>query len=348
MPYARVVSPPPYSAVSNGRCNMGTYNGAIQNVNLRETHRPLGFAAPAIIKNSRLKEWQAFQFVNDDWFMCAAVYNTKTLGTAIIMAYNRAEARMYRYEHKAPFWKLKVANGLFGTRSYYRHKNLSIEIENDLEGQRFALRFSAQNLSGLPALAGELVTKAVTEPIVIVQPFAKNRPLYSYKTLMRAVGSISFNGQTTQVAENKGCVIIDDHKGFYPTLMHYDWVTALGYSPEGVLQGFNLTDNQIQEPDKYNENCLWHKGTMHPLPPVKISRPQGVDNTWLISDQYGTVDLRFTPLADVPVKVKILGLSLVDYHGPTGELTGHIVGADGARVSFDHFIGMGEQKAVRM
>jgi hypothetical protein len=348
MSYSRIVSPPPYSAVSNGRCNMGTYSGAIQNVNLRDAYRPLGFAAPRFIQNFRLKEWQAFQFVNDDWFMCVAVYNTKTVGTAIIMAFNRAQGQMYRYEHKAPFWKLKVANGLFGTRSYYRHKNLSIEIQNNLQGQIFELSFSTQNISGLPPLAGKLVAQAVTEPIVIVQPFAKNRPLYSHKALMRATGTISFKGQTTQVEEHQGCVIIDDHKGFYPTLMNYDWVTALGYSPEGILQGFNLTDNQIRDPNKYNENCLWHNGKMHPLPPVKISRPQGVNNTWLINDHYGLVDLRFTPLADVPVKIKIAGLSLVDYHGPTGLLTGYIIGVDGEQVLFDDFIGMGEQKAVRM
>jgi hypothetical protein len=35
-------------------------------------------------------------------------------------------------------------------------------------------------------------------------------------------------------------MIIDDHKGYYPCVMKYDWITALGYAGNGRLVGFNL------------------------------------------------------------------------------------------------------------
>jgi len=348
MTYSRPVTSAPIDAVSNGTCNMGTFNSAIQNVNLLDTQNPLGISVPKKLNNLRLKEWQAIQYSDENWFMCLAVYNTKTLGTAIIMAFNKQEQKMYRYEHKVPFWKLNVPSGLHNSHCYYHHKNLSIDIRNDLANDKIHLSFQAKNFKGCPNLAGDVLAHAVTEPIVIVQPFDHNRPLYSHKALMTVEGTISVNDHSCPITPSQGCMIIDDHKGFYPLKMKYDWVTALGYSPAGELQGFNLTDNQIQNPNKYNENCLWLNGKMHPLPPVSIDRPNGVEQTWIIKDRHNQVDLTFTPLADVPLKIKIGVVSLVDYHGPTGKLSGYIRDQTGEKVLFDEFIGMGEQKAIRM
>jgi len=347
MHYSRHVSSAPQSVVSDGQCNMGTYNSAIPDINLLDTLNPLGKVLPRKLNDLRLKEWQAFQYSDDNWFMCLAVYNTKTLGTAIIMAFNKQEQRMYRYEHKAPFWKLKVPSGLTHSHCYYHHKNLSLDFHNDLTHNKISIRFSAKNFKGCPDLSGNLIAHAVTEPIVIVQPFGHNRPLYSHKALMPTEGSITVNRCETFVEPSKACTIVDDHKGFYPLEMKYDWVTALGFSRNGLLQGFNLTDNQIQNPEKYNENCLWLDGKMHPLPPVRIVRPNGVHKPWFIKDKYGQVDIQFTPLADVPVKINV-GVSLIDYHGPTGQFSGYILDHDNKAISFDHFIGMGEQKSIRM
>ena len=154
---------------------------------------------------------------------------------------------------------------------------------------------------------------------------------------MPSEGRIVYNNKSSTFSNTESCIILDDHKGFYPFTMHYDWVTALGFSPTGELQGFNLTDNQIQNPNTYNENCLWLNGTMHSLPPITIARPHGVDQTWIIKDHHNQVDLTFTPLADVPVKISF-GISLVDYHGPTGKFTGHIIdkGSNPVPVSSTH------------
>ena len=75
--------------------------------------------------------------------------------------------------------------------------------------------------------------------------------------------------------------------------MQYDWVTALGNSEQGGLLGFNLTDNQIQDSERFNENCLWQNAKMIPLPPIKVTRPKGVQQPWQIQDRYGSVDLMF-------------------------------------------------------
>ena len=67
-----------------------------------------------------------------------------------------------------------------------------------------------------------------------------------------------------------------------------------GFTAKG-LTGFNLTDNQVPDRERYNENCLWLGRELHLLPPVTFSRPKGVHDRWCVRDEYGMVDITFTP-----------------------------------------------------
>ena len=345
--YRREVLPAPREAVTNGHCNMGTFNGFIEHVNLLDAKKPLGFKASRVFNYLRLKEWEALEIANDEWFILLAVYNTKAIGIALVMAYNKGEGKMYRYERKVPFWQLKVPSGLGDSHCYYHSRNFNIDICNKLKDGQIVVDFNMQNFQGLPDCLASFVGYHETEPIVIVQPFAENRPLYSHKALMPAEGSLTIGDTTSVFNKNSGCMIIDDHKGYYPYVMKYDWVTALGHDDKGRLEGFNLTDNQVQDHEKYNENCLWLDGKMYPLPPIKIMRPSGVEQIWEVRDDYGRVRLYFTPLEDMPVYLNLV-LMETRYHGPIGRFKGYIVDPDGNEICFDGFIGMGEKKYIRM
>jgi len=150
----------------------------------------------------------------------------------------------------------------------------------------------------------------------------------------------------SDLVENLRFAIIDDHKGFYPYALKYDWVTAAGYDEKGRLAGFNLTDNQAIDPEQYNENCMWVDGGLDLLPPVKFERPQGVEGEWLIRDRYGMVDLSFKPVSMGRIDLNMLVLK-VDYYGPFGYVSGTIKDSSGNARDFDRYFGMGEQKYVR-
>lgn len=344
--YYREILDAPARIAQGGRCVMGTFNQPIETINLLDLDRPLGRRLPRFANYMRLKEWQAFQISSEDWFICIAVYNSKALGIAIIMAFNKAEGKMYRYERKVPFWKLKVPSGLSDSLCYYKSRLLSIEIHNHLKAGRFEISFKAKGFKELPDCRARFTAYHSTEPIVIVQPFDDNRPLYSHKALMPAAGTFFLGDKTYEFPKGQSAIILDDHKGFYPYEMKYDWVTAMGYTGN-VLTGFNLTDNQILNHEKYNENCLWLDGKMVPLPPIKVNRPGGVENTWEIKDRRGRVDLRFTPIQDVPVYINLV-FAATQYHGPTGRFEGYILDHEDNEISFDGFTGMGEQKIIRM
>ncbi len=345
--YSREVSAAPAEIATNGRCNMGTFNQAIKNVNMLDVEKPLGTEVPQGLKFMRLKEWQAFQISNDEWFICLAVYNTKSIGLATVMAFDRNQQKMYRYERKVPFNLLKVPSGLADSRCYYHGADFRIDIHNNLDDGKFRVSFQADNFAGLPDLRASFTGYHETEPIVIVQPFDDNRPLYSHKALMPCEGMLELSdGRKSFFERGTGSMIIDDHKGYYPYTMAYDWVTGLGYDHKGRLAGFNTTDNQIQNHMKYNENCLWLDGQMYPLPPISIRRNTGVEGIWEVSDDFGRVRIFFKPLYDCKVKINA-GIIKTDYHGPTGVLEGWIKTPDGEKVCFDGFAGMGEKKFIK-
>ena len=345
--YIREILPPPEKLVTNGICNMGTFNGPIACTNPLDAERPLGFKAPRPLNYLRLKEWIALQITNDEWFICLAVYNSKSLGIAIVMAYNKIENRMYRYEKKVPFWQLQVPSGLMDAHCCYHSTNFSIDIHPKLAKGIIDAEIKIQGFEKLPDLYATFTGFHTTEPIVIVQPFGKNRPLYSHKALMPLAGYLTWNGKNSVFHREESAMILDDHKGYYPYEMEYDWVTAMGYDAEERLIGFNLTHNQIQNPSRFNENCLWLDGRMHPLPAVTVKRPKGVEKPWLIKDTHGMVNLKFTPLKDVAVLLNF-GVAATRYHGPTGSFEGTISLPETKPVSFDGFIGMGEKKYIRM
>ncbi len=347
--YNRPILPAPVAVVSKGKFNFGCYNAPIGEVNLLDAHKPYRLPLPLFAKNLQLREWQAFQLTNGRYFIMAAIYNAKKMALAQFIVYDKQEKKKYRYEKTVPPFSLHIAKGLYNSHSYYRSSNFTVVAHNNLKEERIELSAHITNFANLPPLEANFTafhTAALVEPMVTVMPFAHNRGMYSHKCLMPAQGNLVLNGETIVFEKSNSAMIIDDHKGYYPYPTRYDWVTALGYTANGSLLGFNFTHNQVLNPQTYNENCLWYNGKMHPLPPITMHRPNGVKGKWLINDNYGWVNLTFTPVAHTSVNINLLLLAS-RYEGPHGYFSGSIVLPTGERMGIDELFGMGEQFYLR-
>ncbi|HNV48545.1 MAG TPA: DUF2804 domain-containing protein [Spirochaetota bacterium] len=347
-PYRREVLPPPESLVTNGRFNLGTFNGPIANVNPLDARRPLGVPLPRALAGFRLKEWEALQLGNEQCFMLVVLYDLKLASLVQFIYYDRREGNKHLYETIVPSWRVRVPSSLRDTVARYRSRRFSIEIHNDLARGLVTVSVSASSFKRLPDVRGrfECLHAINIEPIVVCQPFAENRAMYSHKCLMPMRGALTLGGREIAFDPASSFAILDDHKGFYPYALRYDWVTGAGFDSRKRLVGFNLTDNQVRDPERYNENCLWISGRMHPLPPIRITRPDGDMGRWSVRDAFGMVDIGFTPVVDGVIDMN-LGAVKIDYHGPFGEYDGCIVDANGKKVSVETFFGMGERKYLR-
>lgn len=347
--YKRPITPAPESIVTKGRFNFGTFIEPVKKINLLDASMPFLNPLFNLFKFFRLKEWQAFQMGNDKYFIMAAVYSAKVMSIVQFIVYDIKANKKYKYEKRMPWWKVRIAKGLYGTSSFHHSRNFKIKVSNDLDNGQIRLEVEIKKNGKLPPLRGTLIGfhhDEEVQPQVVSLPLGRNRGMYSHKVLMPLKGVVKFDEAVLNFGPDNSHMLLDDHKGFYPYIMKYDWVTGATHL-DGHLFGFNLTDNQVKDQLTYNENCIWWKGKVHPLPPVKMERPDGIDEKWLIKDEYDMVNLEFKPVVNTRVKLNVLFLSS-DYHGPYGHFSGYLRNSAGEKIEIKRIFGMGEKFYLRV
>lgn len=346
--YTREVLRNPGELVTDGKFNFGTYRECFERVNPLDVEMPFGRKTNRLYNNKRLKEWQAFQIGNEEYFVLLCIYDAKFLATAHFAIYNRKNGKRCLYEKLVSSRRISIPNSLDDTIGSYVGDNLKITIHNMIKENRIIVDAEAHGIKDKPDSCLHMEGHAdVNEGMCVCLPFGENRAMYSYKNLMKSVGVLKMGEASSAFTLENSFMIMDDHKGFYPYRMMYDWATGVGRNLNGRLEGFNLTRNQVIDQDKFNENCLWINGKMQVLPPVTFERKSGVMGEWNIKDNFGRVDVTFTPQCSCPMNIRG-GIIDVKYNGPYGSFRGHIVDDQGNKVIVDDFFGMGEKKYVRM
>ncbi|EGD54529.1 DUF2804 family protein [Gordonia neofelifaecis] len=343
-----VATAPPQSLVSSGKYNFGTYDQAIPDINPLDA-AGTGPLAPLRrqVRNSGLKEWEAFQLGDDDRFVLGAVYNAKSVGLLQVLVVDKNAATIARWETKLPSAMLHVARGLDDTVSEGEFAGLKVEIGNNLPDGVLTVDAVHRGTALKPELGLHITGDCApgrAGHLVIVHPFSENKALYSHKAMMPASGSLLIGGEHVGLADDRGYLILDDHHGDYPRPMKYDWVTGIRRNQTGVVEGFNLTHNQTRNPGVYNENALWIGDQVHRLPPVTVTRPDGPWGKWFIRDAAGIVDVTFTPTVRSTMHVGPRKM-LAEYYAPYGWYEG-MINAQHATLNVDGMFGVGEQKRI--
>lgn len=331
----------------NGHFDFGTYRQTIPNLNMNEAYRPLGYAAPKWFNNYRLKEWEAFQAGNDEVFILGAVYSVKIGALLYLIVYDKSNDKIYEYNKVIKPSKVVIGNGLLDSITVGKSKKDYIQYNNNLNKGTIEVESIMKESNSLPNIELKIKGYHVTEPIVICQPFGENRGLYSHKNFMPMEGYILVGNKKIVFIKNLSHMIIDDHKGYYPYNMKYDWVTGWGVDELNNEFAFNLTHNQIVNPEKYNENCIWYKGKMSVLPPIEVVRENNGKEIWKIKDKYDTVNLIFYIDKKCEIKFNYL-VAASDYEAPFGNYEGYLRASNNSKVTINTCFGMGEKKRIRI
>ncbi|MCX6001413.1 MAG: DUF2804 family protein, partial [Chloroflexi bacterium] len=236
----RAIRPAPESLVNRGKFEFGTFSSQFKQVNPLDADRPLGAWLPRPLLAGRLKEWQAFQFGNSRWFMLAVLYNAKISALAQFVIYDKERSKKYLFEKVLPSWQIKIPGSIWDSSQSWQDKDCRIEIISALTKGRFYINIKISDYKDLPDIEAHFEAfhdEGLVEPIVVSIPFGHNRGVYSHKCLMPMQGSLGLGADRIEFLRSESFAIIDDHKGFYPYVMQYDWVTAAGYDEKGRLVG---------------------------------------------------------------------------------------------------------------
>jgi hypothetical protein len=343
----REILEPPAALVHEGRIRFGTYSGAIADLNLIDA-QPYALPLPRALRAARLKEWQAFQFGNQRWFLVVALFDAKLLALAQLKLYDRERRQKFVFERKLPSWALRAPRSLLDSQMSWSGGGASLAFTNRWSQGRIDIDIDLPASADMPALKGSVTASCEgSEPEVVCIPFADNRGMYSHKGCLAVEGELRLGEQTLAFSPADSFLLMDDHKGYYPYVMRWDWVTGGGFDEQGRRIGFNLTRNDSIDPARYNENCLWIDGRLHLLPPVQfVRRPELEPEIWEIRDEAGEVEVDFVIELDGHVRVNALVVES-RYRGPFGRVRGRVRGPGGDSVSLDDLFGMGEDFYLR-
>lgn len=338
--------PTPQYMVENGKSCFGTFDKPFSVMNFLDCDKPIGKYAPSIMSKFRLTVWEAFEINLDEGTLVSAVYNLGFAGFSIFVFFDKSTKTTYSWLNPSTGPSAKVAPNLINSKTELHTSKSHLVLDNQFQdGKCHGIGKSSNKKFG--EIEFDLKITSLAPPSVVVMPLGDNKPLYSQKEFFSVDGYLKINNKTYH-ANKRSTAIVDDHKGFYPFDMHYDWLTTMGVTTidgEEKYLGFNLTRNQTTSQDDYNENLLWLEGYSCPLPPVHFTHTDV--NKWSVRDEYDMVNLEFTIENDFKMQLH-LGLIDLDYKLPFGKISGYVKDIDGKKYILDGMTGIGEDRSQRL
>lgn len=328
----------------HGRVKFGLFDRPLESTSLAEA-KAYG-SLPRALNRIRLKEWQAFQISHPRYFLNLALFDAGIVGLVQVKVFDRQTGKKHLFEKKLPPSRLSPPQTLLDSTYAWEQGDARVAFRNHLREDRIFIELNLPTSTSCPPIRARFqADTSGRTPMVVSIPFADNRGMYSHKCLVPLEGTLSVSGEETDFGQ-QGCMLIDDHKGFYPYVMRWDWVTS-GSHRDGSLVGFNLTRNASIDQELYNENGFWKDGRLYQLPPVGFRRTtQDGQEVWHVSDGKGLVDLRFFVEVDGRVDLN-LGIVESRYRGPFGSFEGKLRSLSGEELVCDGMFGMGEDFYLR-
>lgn len=333
---------PPDKLVINGKCIFGTFNGPLKKINLLDCAKPCGNWLPEFMKSFRLKEWFAYLINFDEGFVLSAVYNTGLMMFNVVSFFDKTSRQSQSNMIFTTKKKNVLARSLIDSQIFLNAGGFRQEIINQFEDGKCKIKAICPDSKKHFKYQADLSLESISTPSVVVMPLGPNKPLYIHKELFQAHGTITIGERTFTLNENATC-IIDDHKGYYPYHMTYDWISGIKTNETGTI-AFNIVDNQVVHPDDYNENFVWIDEEPHPLPPIKVIKKS--ETLWLAHDRHGAVDIRFE-IQDDFVKRINLPFFRANYRAPFGVINGTLKDLKGQKHSLEGAFGIGEDLDYR-
>ena len=336
---------PPVQLVDDGRQHLGRFHGPPPRANLIDAKL---HHWPRALRSLRLKEWQAIQMVTPRLFVNLALFDARLMALRQVKIYDRERKVKHLHERKLRPGALAIADQLLDSVNRHADKRGHLEFRNRFGAGAIDVDLRLAATAKAPAVAGRFTIHVDRgAPQIVSLPFAGNVGMYSAKGMFPVSGELELDGERHALTPTDTLVLLDDHKGYYPHVMTWDWVTSAAFV-DGVACGLNLTRNQCREPEQYNENCAWRGDRLGRLPAVAFTRERErqAGERWRIRDRDGRVDLEFEPTVPGDVKVNAV-IVKSKYRGPFGTLRGRLEPEGLDPITVDGWFGMGEQFWLR-
>jgi len=348
--YTREIQEPISSPIENGIPLSGTWNKAFSHVNLLEIHKPYSMPLPRWLKDFRIKEWECFSVQNESIFLEVLLGNVKLFQMAHVFLYNKETEESYTFKKILPGNNWRMPKSLNHASVECRTSHALLRIHTWLKVNMILLDIDISATKRQPAFTAHIAYHMEDHeftPMAVSLNFTGSRNMYSYKSPAIVRGDIVLGGNHIKLNPVNCTGVFRDYKGFFPYQMKSVYCGSMGFDGEGRRFGFHIAENQARETRKNNENVLWVNKGFTPLPPVRITMPNGPESDWVIQDLDGMVDLVFTPKVINRYGINLL-VTRGDFFIPMGYYNGMLVSANEEQIQVRNQWGLGEKIYVRV
>ncbi|MCL2761948.1 MAG: DUF2804 domain-containing protein [Treponema sp.] len=348
--YTREIQAPRGSPIENRIPLAGTWNKAFSRVNLLDIRRPYPWPLPRWLRDYRIKEWESLSVQDDRFFLEALLGNFKLFQVAHVFLYNKETGQNHVFRKLVLGNSWRMPRNLNHASVECRSSHFFLRIHTWLTADAIKLDIDIAATKRQPAFTAHLafcMSDHSITPLVVSLLFTGQRNMYAYKTLTAVRGDMVLGGQHLSLDSARCMGIFRDYKGFFPYRMKGTFCGSMGFDGEGKRHGFHIVENQAKETRKNNENALWVNGHCTPLPPVRITMPNGLESDWVIQDLDGMVDLVFTPKEINRFRANFL-ITRGDFFVLIGYYSGMLVSSVGEQVQVRNQWGMGEKLYLRV
>ena len=329
----------------------GVFEDPFLEINLLDTDVEIkGRGVPRFVRDMRLKEWQHFGIVHDEYYFGMVIFDAKYMSTSFFYTYNRKTGDFFEHEKLSVLAPIRVARELWHGQCHFHHLGYLMEFDNRLDNGLHRLRVEIKEKRNRPSVLADvrfIEDLDKFEPLVVVSPVSDNRPLYTHKAACPVEGTITIGGNEIELDPAKHVGLMDVQKTFYPYDTFWKWATFGGYDEKGRLLAVNACQNFITDDEKYNENCTWVDGKITPVSAARFEFDEDdLMKPWTIQTTAGEIDLTFKPQGERVGKTN-LGVLLTDFHQPFGEFEGKMIGPDGEFLDVEGMFGVCEHHLAR-
>ena len=348
--YTREIQPPRETLIENGMPVSGTWDKAFAHVNLWDIRHPYSWPLPRWLKDYRIKEWEKFNIQDEQFFLEALFGNFKLFQFAQVLLYNKDTGKKYVY--KKLLWgnKWRMPRNLNHGSVESHSPRFFFRIHTWLDADTIKLDIDIEATKKQPSLTVHLaysMKEHDVTPVAAALNFTERRNMYTFKALTVVRGDLVLENRHISLNPERCTGLFCDYKGFFPYRMRGVFCGSMGFDGDGRRYGFHIAENQAKETRKNNENALWVDGHCTPLPPVRITMPNGPESDWVIQDIDGMVDLVFTP-KEINRFVANFLIARGDFFAPIGYYNGMLINARGEQIQVHNQWGIGEKLYLRV
>ncbi len=300
---------------------------------------------PVFLTNMRITGYTAFIFLTGNYIGIIETCDAALFGFLEITFWNRSTGKKLAYRRAVGPFLAKLPMDMNNAIYTFRSKKRKIRLRWNPE--KISAFFSVKGDESRPDAEGSFslnITGPLAAQMASVLPLnIRRRCLASWQAAAPLEGTLTIGGKTASAEAGIG--FFDVRKFYQLFRTKFSRVMGIG-SINGRQVTFRLFSRISSDEYQYNENVLFVDGKTWPLPPVKITRPYGINGTWIIQDTESMVDLEFTPISDNKRKMSIF-LLRTEYHTIYGVFDGFLLTGEGEKIQLRSFSGIGKKLMLR-